>query len=160
MGAPFSMIGKAASKFDPLRGGDRVLESLGLPTLTGEGEKNILDFGQTAQLTAMREAAEKQAAAIKYQSDQQAASAREAAALQTKQMRDSAQAAASAQQTSINQAATAAQLAAQAAAAPQEGSPDVQLGADGSGSGDTRRKYRGGGVSSVGGVSGGVGIRL
>lgn len=161
MGSAFGKIGSVASKFDPLRGGDRILESIGLPTLSGQGENNIFDMGQTAQLNAMRDAAEKQAAAIRQQSEQQAASARQAADLTTRQMRDSAQATAAAQQSSINQAAMASQLAAQAAAAPREGTPDVQLGGQ-SGVTDARRKYRGASASSIGGTSssGGVSIRI
>lgn len=36
-------IGKAVKKIDPLRGGDVILEKAGLPTFTGEGEKNIMN---------------------------------------------------------------------------------------------------------------------
>jgi hypothetical protein len=35
-------IGKKLKKHDPLRGGDVILEKAGLPTFTGEGEKNIM----------------------------------------------------------------------------------------------------------------------
>ncbi len=39
-------IGKFVKKIDPLRGGDVILEKAGLPTFTGQGEKNILNaFG-------------------------------------------------------------------------------------------------------------------
>lgn len=49
-------IVKAIKKVDPLRGGDKVLEAAGLPTMTGEGDKNILDMGQAAQERAAQEA--------------------------------------------------------------------------------------------------------
>lgn len=35
-------IGKKLKKLDPLRGGDVLLEKAGLPTFTGEGDKNIM----------------------------------------------------------------------------------------------------------------------
>lgn len=38
----FGSIGKKIKKIDPLRGGDVILEKAGLPTLTGEGDKNVL----------------------------------------------------------------------------------------------------------------------
>lgn len=38
----FSGIGKKIKKIDPLRGGDVIIEKVGLPTLTGEGGKNVL----------------------------------------------------------------------------------------------------------------------
>ena len=42
----FSKIGKKIKKIDPLRGGDKIIEGLGLPTLTGESDKNVLSsFG-------------------------------------------------------------------------------------------------------------------
>lgn len=41
-GNAFGALGKKISKIDPLRGGDKILEGIGLPTLTGEGDKNIL----------------------------------------------------------------------------------------------------------------------
>lgn len=41
-GATFGGIGKKISKIDPLRGGDKILEMAGVPTLTGQGDKNIL----------------------------------------------------------------------------------------------------------------------
>lgn len=41
-GNAFGAIGKKISKIDPLRGGDKILEMAGLPTLTGQGDKNIL----------------------------------------------------------------------------------------------------------------------
>ena len=34
-------IGKVLKKVDPLRGGDVLLEKAGLPSFTGEGDKNI-----------------------------------------------------------------------------------------------------------------------
>lgn len=42
----FQNIGKKIKKIDPLRGGDVIIEKAGLPTLTGQGDKNILgSFG-------------------------------------------------------------------------------------------------------------------
>lgn len=38
----FAGIGKKIKKIDPLRGGDVILEKAGLPTLTGQGDKQIL----------------------------------------------------------------------------------------------------------------------
>lgn len=35
-------FGKKIKKIDPLRGGDVIIEKAGLPTLTGQGDKNIL----------------------------------------------------------------------------------------------------------------------
>lgn len=35
-------VGKKLKKLDPLRGGDKILERVGLPTFTGEGDKNIM----------------------------------------------------------------------------------------------------------------------
>lgn len=48
-GNAFGALGKKISKIDPLRGGDKILEGIGLPTLTGEGDKNIL--GSTPEAT-------------------------------------------------------------------------------------------------------------
>lgn len=48
-GAAFGGIGKKISKIDPLRGGDKILEMAGVPTLTGQGDKNIL--GATPEAT-------------------------------------------------------------------------------------------------------------
>lgn len=69
LGKTFSKIGGIIKKVDPLRGGDAILEKIGLPTLTGQGSKNILDMGATAAdqaaadaLKAQQDAAAKQAA--------------------------------------------------------------------------------------------------
>lgn len=43
-GNTFGGIGKKIKKFDPLRGGDVILEKAGVPTLTGDKEKNILGY--------------------------------------------------------------------------------------------------------------------
>lgn len=59
MGGAASSIGKIAKKIkkvDPLRGGDVLLEKVGLPSLTGEGDKGIFGAAPTeategAQLT-------------------------------------------------------------------------------------------------------------
>lgn len=48
-GGAFGALGKKISKIDPLRGGDKILESVGVPTLTGQGDKNIL--GATPEAT-------------------------------------------------------------------------------------------------------------
>jgi len=79
LGKTFSRIGGIVGKLDPLRGGDVILEKLGLPTLTGQGEKNILDMGATAaekaqqdMLAAQKDAADKQAAADAEAAKQQA----------------------------------------------------------------------------------------
>lgn len=53
-------ITSVVKKVDPLRGGDVLLEKVGLPTLTGEGDKNILDMGQTAAAKAADDAANAQ----------------------------------------------------------------------------------------------------
>lgn len=53
----FSKLGGTISKLDPLRGGDRILEAVGAPTLTGQGDKNILDMGATAAAQAQADAA-------------------------------------------------------------------------------------------------------
>lgn len=50
-------LGKIIQKVDPLRGGDVIAEKIGLPTLTGSGENNILDMGQTAAAEAADDAA-------------------------------------------------------------------------------------------------------
>lgn len=43
-------IGKKIKKIDPLRGGDVIIEKAGLPTLTGQGDKNILgSFGGASE---------------------------------------------------------------------------------------------------------------
>lgn len=58
MGSTFSQIGKVIRKVDPFRAGgtDILVEKIGLPTGTGKGEKNLLDFGQTAAAEAAAQA--------------------------------------------------------------------------------------------------------
>lgn len=65
----FSNIGKTIKKIDPLRGGDVILESAGLPTWTGEGDKNILDMGQAAAKQAAADAAAAQREATRVQQE-------------------------------------------------------------------------------------------
>jgi hypothetical protein len=74
-----SKIGKVIGKIDPLRGGDLIAEKIGLPTFTGQGDKNILDMGATAAdqaaadaLQAQKDAAAKQAAVDAESARQQA----------------------------------------------------------------------------------------
>lgn len=83
LGKVFSKIGSVVGKVDPLRGGDAILEKVGLPTLTGQGSNNILDMGATAAQKASDDAA----AAAKAAADQQAA-AQAAAAQQAQQQND------------------------------------------------------------------------
>jgi hypothetical protein len=157
-------INKPLKKIDPIgsrldRGGDLFLEKAGLPTLSGEGSNNIFDMGKTAQAEAAAKAAAEQAAAIRQAADIQAQATRDASNQQAASIRDQAAAAAQAQVATINQQAQAAQLAAAQAAAPQEGTPDVQLTGYEDGS-NPRRRYQGASAPSIGGTSGGVGIRL
>lgn len=49
-GNAFGALGKKIKKFDPLRGGDVILEKAGLPTLTGDKEKNILGYTPEAEI--------------------------------------------------------------------------------------------------------------
>jgi hypothetical protein len=143
------------NKIDPFRGGDAILEGAGLKTFTGTGSNNIFDNGATAAA----EAAKQQAQATRDAADTQATVARDAASQQAASIRDQASAAVAAQTAAINQSAVAAQLASQQAAQPQEGTPDIQLNGYGDSS-DPRRRYQGGGSPSIGGTSGGVGIRI
>lgn len=62
----FGGLGNKIKNIDPLRGGDVILEGAGLPTLTGQGDKNVLDMGQAAAAAAAKAAAE---AAQKIQLD-------------------------------------------------------------------------------------------
>jgi hypothetical protein len=139
-----SGITKIARKIDPFattvatKVGDPILGQLGLPNLSGQ------DGGRAE---AAAKAAERQAQAQ-----------RDAANVQSAALRDQTAAAVAAQVATINQQAMAAQLASRAQDQPQEGAPDVQLD-NATDAGDPRRKYRGGTVS-IGGTSGGVGIRL
>lgn len=64
---------KAITKVDPLRGGDKLIESAGLPTMTGEGDKNILDMGQAAAEKAAKEANDAQAEANRIAAESAAA---------------------------------------------------------------------------------------
>lgn len=75
LGKVFSKIGSVVGKIDPLRGGDAILEKIGLPTLTGQGDKNILDMGATAAEKAAADAAQaqKDAAAKQAEVDAEAA---------------------------------------------------------------------------------------
>jgi hypothetical protein len=147
-----SGLKKIVSKIDPFTAKvvDPVLGESGLPNITGNdgGKAAAAQAAAEAQAQATREAADKQAAAVKAASVQQAAS-----------MRDQAVASQQAQVAAINQSTQAAQLQAQLQAAPQEGSPDIQLDGFGDGS-DPRRRYQGGGAPAIGGTVGGVGIRL
>lgn len=55
-GNTFGGIGKKISKIDPLRGGDKLLESAGVPTLTGSKEKNILGYTPEAETPTVQSA--------------------------------------------------------------------------------------------------------
>jgi hypothetical protein len=126
------------------------------------GQKLIQDtlgdtFGFNKQAAAIEDAANQQAAATKAAADAQAAAVQQASQAQAAQVNQQAQATAQAQQAAINQ-----NVAAQQAAASQQSTPEtvnVDLTSAGSDSSDPRRKYQGG-ASSIGGSSGGVGIRL
>lgn len=120
-------------------------------------------FGKDSQgdADAIRQAAETQAAAQEAAANKAATVAREAAAQQAQQSRDQAAAATAAQTNAINQNQQAANLAAQAQASQAElgsNTPDVTVTGPADSS-DPRRKYQGG-QSSIGGTSGGVGIRI
>lgn len=54
--AAFGGIGKKISKIDPLRGGDKILEMAGVPTLTGSKEKNILGYTPDAEAPVVQSA--------------------------------------------------------------------------------------------------------
>lgn len=51
-GGTFGGIGKKIQKLDPLRGGDRILEAAGVPTLTGQGDKSI--FGAAPEVADVK----------------------------------------------------------------------------------------------------------
>lgn len=55
-GNAFGGIGKKISKLDPLRGGDVILEKAGVPTLTGDKEKNILGYTPDVEAPAVQSA--------------------------------------------------------------------------------------------------------
>lgn len=48
-------LGKKLKKIDPLRGGDVILEKAGLPTFTGEGDKNIFPTAEVPEAPAVKE---------------------------------------------------------------------------------------------------------
>lgn len=131
--------------------------------IVGGINKTIFGKDSDGDAQAIKDAAERQAAAQEAAAREAAETARKAAAQQADQARAQASAATAAQTAQINQAAQAAQLAEQAAAAQAaQGSntPDVSVTPAGDSS-DPRRKYRtDGGGSSLGGTSGGVGIRI
>lgn len=81
LGKVASKIGGIIKKVDPLRGGDAILEKIGLPTLTGQGDKNILDMGATAAAQAQADALQAQKDAAAKQAEVDAESARQQAAL-------------------------------------------------------------------------------
>lgn len=125
----------------------------------GKTVGKVFGIDPSGQADAIRDAAAAQAAATERAAKEQAEATRIASAQQVQQVQQQSAASAAAQTASINQAAIANQMAEQAAQAPQEGTPDVQLG-EGDGSNDPRRKYKGGGGTAIGGTTGGVGIRL
>jgi len=63
----FGRIGKVISKVDPLRGGDKIAEAIGLPTVTGQGDRNIFDMGATEAARQADEARKAQEAAAAEQ---------------------------------------------------------------------------------------------
>lgn len=94
MGAFKNVISKATNiikKVDPLRGGDAILEKIGLPTLTGEGDKNILDMGETAAKKAADDAATAQKEAADAAAQAQRDAADRAAALAAQQQQQAEQ---------------------------------------------------------------------
>lgn len=126
--------------------------------VVGGINKTIFGKDSEGDAQAIRDAAERQAQAQEKAAAEAANTARQAAAAQAQQAKDSAAAAVNAQTAQINQAAQAAQLAASAEATPkQDNTPNVSIGD--TGATDPRRKYQGG-QSSIGGTSGGVGIRI
>lgn len=113
-----------------------------------------------AQADAIREAAQKQADAQLQAAQQQAEATKQAAAAQVASVNQQAQATAQAQQATINQSTIANQIAAMQTAQPQT-QVDLTSNATDDSSSDPRRRYMGSGsTTSVGGTSGGVGIRL
>lgn len=81
LGKTFSKIGSVVGKIDPLRGGDVILEKLGIPTLTGQGDKNIADMGATAAQKAADDAAQAQKDAAAKQAEVDAEQAKQTAIL-------------------------------------------------------------------------------
>ncbi|MDR6206961.1 hypothetical protein [Paraburkholderia graminis] len=119
----------------------------------------VLGIDPQAQADAIRQAAATQAAAEIDAANRQAEATRQASLAQTAMLNQQAQAAAQAQQATINQSVLSNQIAAMQTQQPQT-QIDLTSGTVSDGS-DPRRKYMGGsGGSSVGGTSGGVGIRL
>lgn len=55
-GNTFGGIGKKIKKIDPLRGGDVLLEKAGVPTLTGDKEKNILGYTPDVETPSVQSA--------------------------------------------------------------------------------------------------------
>lgn len=49
MGGAVGKITKVIKKVDPLRGGDKILEAVGLPSFTGEGDKGLFGAGGEVQ---------------------------------------------------------------------------------------------------------------
>lgn len=168
-GKKLGKIGKLIKKVDPLRGGDRVLEAVGLPTMTGEGENNILDMGATqaeaaakaqaeqaeAAARTEREAAETQAQAIRDQTTASMQSQAQQQQLLQQQMNDNA--ANAARQASLNaDRERASASAAETAAA--DSTPSVTLGPSETAT-SKRKRYS---ANSLGGTSssGGGSIRI
>ncbi|MBP5059134.1 hypothetical protein [Pseudomonas chlororaphis] len=50
-------LGKKLKKLDPLRGGDVILEKAGLPTFTGQGDKNIMGSTEAPEAPVAEKAA-------------------------------------------------------------------------------------------------------
>lgn len=158
-GKALGSIGKIIKKVDPLRGGDVILEGIGLPTLTGSGDKNILDMGQTAAEDAAKaqaaqalasanqqaEAAAAQAQAIRDQTSASQASAAQQQALLLQQQNDSA--ANSARNAALNAQQNAASASA-AEAAAQDSTPSVTT-ASTTDAANTRKKYNASAVSGI-----------
>lgn len=122
------------------------------------GIGKVFGIDPGGQADAIRDAANQQAQAAIDAANKQAEATKQASAAQVAQTNQQAQATANAQQAAINQANLSAQLAAQANNPQPQTS--VDLTSQSSDSTDPRRKYQGGSGSSVGGTSGGVGIRL
>jgi hypothetical protein len=121
---------------------------------------DVLGIDSNAQADAIRDAASQQAAAAIQAANTQAEAARQASLAQTAMINQQAQAAAQTQQATINQSVLANQIAAQQSQQQPQTQIDLTANTAGDGS-DPRRKYQGiGGGLSVGGSSGGVGIRL
>ncbi|TXC86449.1 hypothetical protein [Paraburkholderia azotifigens] len=130
------------------------------PFKAAQSAGQLLGINPQAQADAIRQAAATQAAAEMQAANTQAEATRQASLAQTALVNQQAQATAQAQQATINQQT----LANQIAAMQQQQQPQTQVDMTSSNVGDgsdPRRKYQGvGGSLSVGGGSGGVGIRL